>query len=61
MVMLRILQQNWVIVAIGIGSMGQALSWRADLEIAEHQQRYFLSYFANSVLFALVLVVADGC
>lgn len=54
--MLRILGQNWAIVAIGIGSMRQALSWRADLEIAEHQQQYFLLYFANSVVFALVLV-----
>lgn len=61
MVMLRILRQNWAIVAIGIGSMRQALSWRADLEIAEHQQQYFLLSFANSVVFALVLVVADGC
>lgn len=57
MVMLRILQQNWVIVAIGIGCMGQALFWRADLEIT----RYFLLYFTNSALFVLVLVVDDGC
>lgn len=43
--MLGILGQNWEIVAIGIGigigimgqGVGQALSWRAGLEIAEHQ------------------------